>query len=85
MDDVCAGSIISSNLVITAGHCAVSHPDIGFKIKYNDKKGLWDGLLVLSNSLYSKMGKSLGEERHQIKEIIQAPEAEGKQSAFCFK
>ena len=77
-DDVCAGSIISLNLVITAGHCAVYQPDIGFKIKYNDEKGLWDGLLVLSNSLYSKMEKSVGEKKHQVKEIILAPETEGK-------
>ena len=78
--DVCAGSIISLNLVITAGHCAVYQPVIGFKIKYNDEKGLWDGLLVLSNSLYSKMEKSVGEKKHQVKEIILAPETEGKNS-----
>ena len=77
-DDVCAGSIISSNLVITAGHCAVSQPDIGFEIIYNDEKELWDGLLVLSNSLYSKMEKSVREKKHHVKEIILAPETKGK-------
>ena len=77
-DDVCAGSIISLNLVITAGHCAISQPEIGFTINYNEENGLWDGLLVLSNSVYSEVGKSVGEERHQIKEIMLAPETEGK-------
>ena len=77
-DDVCTGSIISLNLVITAGHCAVSQPEIGFTINYNEENGLWDGLLVLSNSVYSEVGKSAGEERHQIKEIMLAPETEGK-------
>lgn len=82
--NVCAGSIISSNLVITAGHCAVSQSEIGFKINYNDENGLWDGLLVLSNSVYSEVGKSIGEERHQIKEIMLAPETEGKQYTLMF-
>ena len=77
--NICAGSIISSNLVITAGHCAVSQSEIGFTINYNEESGLWDGLLVLSNSVYSEVGKSGGEERHQIKEIMLAPETEGKQ------
>jgi hypothetical protein len=76
--DVCAGSIISLNLVITAGHCAVSQPEIGFTINYNEESGLWDGLLVLSNSVYSEMGKLDGEKTHQVKEIILAPETEGK-------
>ena len=77
-DDVCAGSIISSNLVITAGHCVISQPEIGITIIYSDEKGLWDGLLVLSNSVHSKMEKSVGEKKHQVKEIILAPETEGK-------
>ena len=82
--NICAGSIISSNLVITAGHCAVSQSEIGFIINYNEESGLWDGLLVLSNSVYSEVGKSAGEERHQIKEIMLAPETEGKQYTLMF-
>ena len=50
----------------------------------NDENGLWDGLLVLSNSMYSEVGKSAGEERHQIKEIMLAPETKGKQYALMF-
>ena len=76
--NICAGSIISSNLVITAGHCAVSQSDIGFTINYNEENGVWDGLIVLSNSVYSEVGKSVDEERHQIEKIKLALETAGK-------
>ena len=77
--DVCAGSIVSLNLVITLAKCVVSLAyQPGFEITKNNETGLYDGLLVLSNSVYSEIGKSATGETHHIKQIILAPETEGK-------
>ena len=40
---------------------------------YNNEKGHWDGLLILSNSVYSKIGKSPEEETHFVEKIINHP------------
>ena len=85
--DVCAGSIVSLNLVITLGNCVVSQ-DLslnGFKITKNVDTGLYDGLLVLSNSVYSEIEKSATGEKHHIKQIIHAPETESKHLGSCLK
>ena len=66
----CGGSIISSNLVITAGHCVVSQPNNDFFIEYNYKKNYYDNLIILSNSVFSKIGKSPDEKTYRIQKII---------------
>ena len=40
---------------------------------YNNEKGHWDGLLILSNSVYSQIGKSPQEETHIVEKIIIHP------------
>jgi hypothetical protein len=40
---------------------------------YNNEKGHWDGVLILSNSVYSQIGKSSQEETHFVEKIINHP------------
>ena len=40
---------------------------------YNNEKGHWDGVLILSNSVYSQIGKSPQEETHFVEKIINHP------------
>ena len=40
---------------------------------YNNEKGHWDGVLILSNSVYSQIGKSPEEETHFVEKIINHP------------
>ena len=40
---------------------------------YNNEKGHWDGVLILSNSVYSQIGKSPQEETHFVEKIISHP------------
>ena len=40
---------------------------------YNNEKGHWDGVLILSNSVYSQIGKSPQEDTHFVEKIINHP------------
>ena len=46
----------------------------GHGYTFNPNKGYVDGLVILANSMYGKIGKSFKEKVHFIKEMIIHPE-----------
>ena len=53
-------------------HCV--NDEKGVKYFFDAKKGYFNGLVILANSMYSKPGKSAQETRHVATKIITHPE-----------
>ena len=53
-------------------HCV--NDEKGERFPFNAKKGYFDGLVILANSMYSTPGKSAQETRHVATKIITHPE-----------
>ena len=65
-DNFCSGSIISSHFVITAAHCVKKYTP-------NKDKFTLKGLTIISNSKYSRLGKSPMQNLHHVEEIMIHP------------
>ena len=72
----CSGSIISPQFVITAGHCVIK-----FSLKYDKNQWMYQneanttiGIMIMSNSKYSQVGKSPSKKIHSVVDIMIHPD-----------
>ncbi len=70
-DNFCSGSIISPHFVITAAHCVIE-----FSLKrdkncwmYKNNAKMMVGIMIMSNSKYSRVRKSPSEKLHLVVDI----------------
>ena len=74
-ENFCSGSIISHQFVITAGHCVIK-----FSLKYDKNQWKYQneantiiGIMIMSNSKYSQVGKSPFKKIHSVVDIMIHP------------
>ena len=74
-ENFCSGSIISPQFVITAGHCVIK-----FSLKYDKYQWMYQneaknmiGIMIMSNSKYSMVGKSQSKKIHLVVDIMIHP------------
>ena len=75
LQNFCSGSIISPQFVITAGHCVIE-----FSLKYDKNQWKYQneantiiGIMIMSNSKYSMVGKSQSKKIHLVVDIMIHP------------
>ena len=76
LQNFCSGSIISPQFAITAGHCVIE-----FSLKYDKNQWMYQneanmmvGIMIMSNSKYSQVGKSPSKKIHSVVDIMIHPD-----------